>query len=173
MRLHDHGRAGGDGRRDVAAEHREGEGEVARAEDGDGADGDEHAADVGARAERGVAGVVDGGLDERALADGLGEQTELEGAAAGLAREAGDAEAGLGVGGGDEFVARLEHGGGHRVEELCAELAAAALQLVRRALGPSGDGVDALGGRRLEVGGSANTRARICGGQHFGVLRWG
>ena len=80
--LEDHGAAGGEGRGGVAARGREGEREVAGAEDRDRAERHLALADVGAGQRRAVRqGRVDADAEEVALADHVGEQPQLAGGA--------------------------------------------------------------------------------------------
>ncbi|GAC1359529.1 MAG: hypothetical protein NVSMB3_07080 [Acidobacteriaceae bacterium] len=87
MGFDDDGIAGGESRGGVSAGDREGEREVAGAEDGDGTEGAEHRAKVwfGGRAS-GVGG-IDAGVNPGALFDELREEPELAGGAGDLADE--------------------------------------------------------------------------------------
>src|ERR1700738_5022277 len=99
MGLDDDRTAGGESGGGVATRDREGEGEVTGAEDGDGAEGSQHGADVGAReglavGERGV----DAGVYPGALFDYRGEEAKLVAGAGDFAGEARHGEGGFLVG---------------------------------------------------------------------------
>ena len=103
VRHHDDGAARGEGRGGVAAGDGVGEGEVARAEDGDGADGTEERAVV--RLGQGLAvriGGLDAGVDPIAFLDEVGEEAQLAHGAADLALATRLGEAGLLRRAGDE-----------------------------------------------------------------------
>ena len=96
VRHHDDGATRGEGRGGVAAGDGVGEGEVARAEDGDGADGTEERAVV--RLGQGLAvrvGGLDAGVDPVAFLDEVGEEPQLAHRAADLTLTACLGEAGL------------------------------------------------------------------------------
>ncbi len=104
--LEDHGAAGGEGGGGVAARRREGQREVAGAEDGDRAQRDLALADVGARQGSAVRQCrIDPDAAEIALPDDGGEEPELAGGAGPLALQPGGRQAGLQAGAGDEFLA--------------------------------------------------------------------
>ena len=104
--LEDHRAAGGEGRGGVAARRREGQREVAGAEDGDRAQRDLALADVGAGQRRAVRqGRVDADAAEVALADHVGEEAQLAGGAGAFALQAGGGQAGFLAGADDQFVA--------------------------------------------------------------------
>ncbi len=105
--LDDHRAPGGQRAGGVAARRREGEREVAGAEDGHRPDGHEHAPHVGPRDRLGVGiGAVDDRLDVVAGVDDGGEGLELARGALELAAQAPLGEPGLGPGHGDDLVAR-------------------------------------------------------------------
>ena len=166
MRLEHDAVAAGERRRRVAAGDREREREVARSEHRDRSDGHEHAADVGGGAERRLPGMVDRRLEVAAVAECLGEQPELEGAAAHLALETAGAEPGLAVGDGDEVGAVRVERVGDRIEQPGApESIVGGRCLERRLRGPH-HGVGPLGRGRLEVGDGRRAGARVGTGQH-------
>jgi hypothetical protein len=106
VRLEDHGAAGGEGRGGVAARRREGQREVAGAEDGDGTQRDLALADVGAGQGGAVRqGRIDAHAAEVALADHVGEEPQLSGGAGAFALQPGGGQAGLLAGADDQFVA--------------------------------------------------------------------
>ena len=103
VRHHDDGAARGEGRGGIAAGDGVGEREVARAEDGDGADGTEERAVV--RLGQGLAVRIrglDAGVDPIAFLDEVGEEAQLAHGAADLALATGLGEAGLLRRAGDE-----------------------------------------------------------------------
>lgn len=109
--LDDDRAAGRQGARGVAAGHGEGQREVAGRVDGDDAQRDLVAAQVGARNGLRVGvGVVDDHIEERALVHDVREGPQLEGGTGQLAGEPGHAERGLRVGG-------LDHLGGGLLQE--------------------------------------------------------
>eukprot|EP01137_Pigoraptor_chileana_P001419 Opistho-2@39022 len=112
------GRTGGEGRCGVTTRHREGEREVGRTEDGDGADRMVDAAQVGAR-QRGAVRqcLVDGGVQPVAQAHIAGEQAQLADGAATLAFQTGARQAGFGHGGFDQQVADGHDIVGHGFQE--------------------------------------------------------
>ncbi len=100
---HDDGAAGRESRSGVSAGDGVGEGEIARAEDGDGADGTEQRAVVGLG--QGLAVRVrglDAGVDPIAFLDEVGEEAQLAHRASDLTLAAGFGEAGLLRRAGDE-----------------------------------------------------------------------
>ena len=106
MGLEDHGAAGGEGRGGVSARRREGEREVAGAEDGDRAQRDLALADVGAGQRSAVRqGRIDADAAEVALADHGGEEAELAGGAGAFALQPGGGQAGFLAGADDQLVA--------------------------------------------------------------------
>lgn len=106
--LDDDGAPGGEGARGVAAGGRVGQGEVAGAEDRDGTERAEHAADVGL-GDGAAAGLpaVDDRADPVAVARDAGEHAEGGGGAFTLGHDADGRETGLGGGEIDEVGAEL------------------------------------------------------------------
>jgi hypothetical protein len=96
--LHDDRAARGEGGDGVAARHRERQREVGCAEDGDGPQGDEHSAQVGAGERLAVGkGAVDAGVHPGAVLHEVGEEARLVGGAPALPGEAGAGQRGLGL----------------------------------------------------------------------------
>ena len=163
MALDDDRASGGQRAGGVAARRREGEREVAGAEDGHRADGHEHAAHVGPRDRLGVGiGTVDDGLDVVAGVHDRGEGLELPRRALELAAQAPFGEPGLGAGDGDDLVARGAQplGGAAQQRGTARGIAqlAGAERLVRR-----GDGLVDVGACGLLEGGPGLASARVDG----------
>ena len=141
VRLDHDGTSGGQRRRGIAAGYREGQREVAGAEDGDGAQRDGALANVGARQWLSVGQRrIDTGAVPAALTEHLGEQAQLARGAADLAGDAGPRKSGLRDGAGDDVVADGIDVGRDRLEE-----------------------PGALLGRRRSVGGEGRAGCGACG----------
>jgi hypothetical protein len=105
VRLHHDRAAGGEGGRGIATRNGERQREVAGPKHRDRTERDEHPAQVGTRAHRRVAGVVDRRLEVAALAQHLAEQAQLVAGARELAVQPGRAQPGLPVGDRDDVAA--------------------------------------------------------------------
>ena len=161
---HDDWTASGEGRGGVAAGDRVGEGEVAGAEDGDGADRTEERAMVrlGQRLAVRICG-LDAGIDPIALLDEIGEEAQLAHRAADLTLAAGFGQAGFlgrtgdeGRRGGFDAGGDVAEKGGLLLTGKCGE--------GRGGLSGQGAGLIGLGGRgREEVRLKGGRRGRVDG----------
>ena len=144
------------------------EGEVGGAEDDDGTEGDEHAAEIGARewlavGQRGI----DPRVDPGPLANERGEEAELAARAAAFADQACLGQSGLGVGALNKRLTQGFDFKGDGFEELRA-LRARALPVGGEGHGGSREsGGDFGGGRLVKRGLHLGTRRRIGGVKCF------
>ena len=104
--LHHDGAARRECRRRVSTERRESEGEVGCGEDGDRAEGDVDAAQVGPRRCHIDVGMVDDDTEEGSVSHDLSHEAQLAGRATDLAGEAIDAETAFLDGDGHEVITR-------------------------------------------------------------------
>lgn len=105
MGAHDDGATGGEGARGVTSGDGEGEREIGSAEDGDGAEGTAHRAEVGLGSGSAVGQCrFDAGIDPRTFFDEVGEHAELAYSASALALAAAFGEAGFGHHARGDFV---------------------------------------------------------------------
>ena len=158
--LDDDRAACGECRGGVAAGDGEREGEVGGAEDDDGAEGDEHAAEIGARewlavGERGI----DPRVDPGPLTNDRGEEAELAARAAAFADQACLGQSGLGVGALNKWLTQGFDFKGDGFEELRA-LRAGALPVGGKGHGGRREGGGDFGGGRL-----------VKRGLHLGIRR--
>ena len=121
----DDGASGGEGRGGVSAGDGKREGEVAGAEDGDGAERAQHGANVGTRERLAIGECgIDAGLDPGAFFDDTGEHAELVGGAVDFAGEAGHGQRGFKMCALGEFFAMGFEAVGDAAEEGGAGFAA-------------------------------------------------
>ena len=123
MTLHDYGTACSQGRSGIAAGHREGEGEIAGAEDHHRAQRNLAQAQIGARQRLAIRQRwIDAQAHPAAFAQLIGEQTKLSDRTGALARQAGQRQSRLGLCAFEQLIAQRHDLVGSGLEEARAQL---------------------------------------------------